>query len=563
MASWLACESLTCDFPLRKSRLEDIILEQVRKEFSKFKRSVLLFCKLAPCRNGSNCYSTHGRECFYLSLLSAISNNDARHFNWLLRKMLNVLPPARIELSGCCSVREDFDKAPLSRISGFCVLPPFNKSNMLASLLHYAVLCCSTDIVADLIPKVQDVSMSNEEWYPFLPLGFSSTPLWLAAFQQQPHIMSLLLNAGASPYEVCNVGYPLCHGYRRTVFTTCENHLPSREVLQSSGAMHRQFPIPLHVVAPLGGRGREWAVDIFESAFRWTSIVAVERPVLQDLVLSMALRPFLKLPCHSEEDILHKQTLCTAMLMDTLLWYWDACHLGLIWLRRLPAAIRDLVRHGALVCGLTVASRRYMAHRQSNFLWRDGVGCLYPSALPRPGEIPSSREVLPALLASCASFHFQLPSRSTASNRFDVEYPADTGSRMSQVTLGMPCFWITLAKAQSLDDPVIRELFRCGALPHVTSLECVPFSASDQKLHDGPTCQCEGVELSAQQRNMSVIYLLTANAVSSLQARCRAIIIKSCQGHGVVPAIRRLPLPSKVIDYLLYHSRRGNSLFRH
>ena len=74
---------------------------------------------------------------------------------------------------------------------------------MITSLLHYAVLCCSSEIVKNLLPRVQNVSSLSEWWYAFLGKEIPFTALWLAALQHDYSTMSLLLEAGASPYETC------------------------------------------------------------------------------------------------------------------------------------------------------------------------------------------------------------------------------------------------------------------------------------------------------------------------------------------------------------------------
>ena len=532
-----------------------------------------VYYELACCNNISRPVS--GFFGHYLSLLSAISYNDRKNFIWLLRKTLAMLRgEASSELRR--PRHEEIRKAPC-RKNYLSSWPSLNESDLTASLLHFAVLCCSVNIVEYLIAGMEDVSMFGKEWYLFLPLGFSSTPLWLASFLQQPRIMRLLLNAGASPYEVCNVGSQ--HGLPRTIFEMCENHQRTRAVLLSRSIMLQQFPVSLPTVILMIAEGSDWMIEFLASTFCWNSDVAKEYSAIHDLMAMPSSRSFLEFPCRSTEDVIHKQTICVRMLVHIIRYWprslWSTYNGEHSWIAEI---IRDLVRHGAFAYGFTTvsASRKFITHHRNSFAQHNSAAYLQRHSFTRHVSqalacdyVLPSRLVFSALLARCASLQLQPPSGiSTVPGPFDMEYPPYSG-RMPltepehpQVPFGTPYFWLSLGTAQSLDCPILRELFHCGALPHVESLETVPFSASDQKLHDGPTCQCEGVELSAVQRKMSVIDL-TSRTVPSLQSSCRATILNSCQGHGVVPAVNKLSFPRKVIDYLLFNSCRSDARFRH
>ena len=126
-----------------------------------------------------------------------------------------------------------------------------------------------------MIAVVQDTSASNTLLCPFLPRGFKSDPLWLGAYQQQPNIMRLLVNAGASPYEVCNLGYCTGYDFRLTIFAMCEKHLPTRTVLENPSIISQKFPIPLHIAIKIFGKGSEWMVEFLNATFRWDAAVVV------------------------------------------------------------------------------------------------------------------------------------------------------------------------------------------------------------------------------------------------------------------------------------------------
>ena len=506
------------------------------------------------CRTLSN--SPTGRQRLYLSLLSAISNNARRHFNWLLRKTMDVLSRDEIESTAemWYPMQEDIDMAPFSSTQAFCSSSRFNKNDMIVSLLHYAVLCCSRGIVVDLIGMVQGVSKSSEEWYPFLPYTLSSTPLWFAALQCQPSIISDLLNAGASPYEVCKVQNGIGPDMDITLYPMCTRQQPIRSALQNLSIESGRFTVPPALETCVIARRSVWIVAFLKATLRWNSDMArVCLPAVLDLMLSEQSGSFLSIPCHSEEDIVHKQAVCVGMLYE-IISQWRS-NMFLLEGAQPATIVRDLVKHGANACGfMTLASTKKFIARYRKIVLRQSREVAFYQRSTAHSDIPSCCEFR-VILAGCARFRFQgLPA--SFPSAYDVAYPAGR-SWTPQVTFAMPFFWTGLYKTRSLDNPIIRELFHCGALPHVKSLESVPFSASDRRLHNGPTCRCEGVELSAQQRAMSITDLiLPPNLVQSLQASCRATIIHSCQWHGVDPAIRKLPLPPNVIEYLLYNCRK-------
>ena len=566
------CELSSCDSALQEPsesvpvRVRRVFAEFQSLEWHKYVPRVVSVpfhrghSKVVVCHALSN--SPAGRQCLYLALLSAISNNDGRHFNWLLRETMDVL--SRDEIKSApemwYAMQEDINIAPFRRIKAFCSSSLFNKSDMIVSLLHYAVLCCSTEIVADLIAKVQDVSKSSEEWYPFLPQRFSCTPLWLAAFQKQPNIMRLLLTAGASPYESCVVAWHYWHfpdpEFCHTVLAMCKNHPQTRNVLQSCSIRSLRFPVPLSVVTQML-EGSDWVVQFLKSTFRWNSDAPGERYKVRLMALQSKGWEFLELPCHSEEDIVHKQIVCIRLLVYAVLYLGNYFFMER---HQLAATVRNLVRHGANACGFTtLASRAFIARYRK---MGPGQNISETSTQQRQRTSVLSKNIFPEMLARCSRSHYQLSSGSSHECCY-MEYPPDS-TMTSHMTFGMSYFWINLYVTKSLDSAVGHELFHCGALTHVNSLKSVPFSTSDGKLHNGPTCRCEGVQLSAQQRKMSITdLLLPPNIVPSLQASCRTAIIHSCQSHGVVPAIRKLPLPSKAIDYLLFNFSRDNLLFRH
>ena len=194
--------------------------------------------------------------------------------------------------------------------------------------------------------------------------------------------------------------------------------------------------------------------------------------------------------------------------------------------------IKDLIRHGAMVLGApTIQSSSVLPPDMQYFREQLILSTVY----------------LPLLLADCARLDHELFTKLfVARGPIRVLYGVEGGQKSH--IFGIPYFWAVLSVIQSLDSPVIRQLFNCGALPHVKSLENVPFSAQDRQLHDGPTCQCDGVELSVEQRKIPISALLTTpRVVPSLQASCRTIIINSTQSHGV----KQLPLPPMMIGYLL------------
>ena len=520
--------------------------------------------------------STDGRKYLYISLLVAISNNEERLFDWLLQITLSVLSRAEVQpmLEKWRPISDYIDEALLSKITSFCQPENFNRSHMTDSLLQYAVLCGSFNIVKSLLLMVQNVSSMSKWWCPFLVEGFSCTPLWLACFKHRYNIMSMLLSSGASPYDAYYSRYESRRDYfPRTIFRSWKGHLVIRTILEDPSMRRQHYPVSLLLTTWLIAKGRCRTVEFLESTFRWNSVVTLnledlERVTSDCITISGLRSKVLQLPCHSEEDIVLKQAICVWLLLYAAgsdSWYpiFHSGESGDIKNDGLTLLIRDLVRHGASVCGFTrSASSRFVA-RYVEIIRRQA-----PASANKLGDplqschaVPA-KTLLPALLAPCAG----LPLHTQLTNGpypWDMDYPP-VDDVTSQATFGMSYFWTALEGERSLDRPVIQELFHCGALPHVKSLESVPFSKWDYRLHDGPTCLCEGVDLSAAQRKMSVAELLTQpNLVQSLQATCRSTVLNSCQGHGVVPAVLKLPLPPKITDYLLYNISRDNPSFRH
>ena len=543
------------------------LLVRVRQVFTKFRslfvpRAVSVHLRRAKCQrvcrtlsNSKNC-----REHLYISLLAAITNNEVRHFKWLLKLTVDVLfrddaqtPPRR-----WWPIREDIDKAILGSGFSFCLPSIWEEHEMIGTLWQYAVLCGSTEIVENLLSLVYNVSSVSEWWYPFLPGDFSCTALWLAALQCEHNIIRLLLNAGASPYETCSVWYRNREHYLPlTIFRTWEKHLVTQTALESQVFRRRQLKVSLVGTTRLIAEGSEHMVEFLKSTFQWNSLVTLDLRGLGEATLDFFKIPglrskFLQLPCYSEEDILRKQAICVCLLLYTV----DVLCLNpgssVRNIEMFSEAIRELVRHGASVCGFTSStSKRFVARHRETVLSRITPP---PHKAGRLGIfLISSSFPLIWLLAPCAIWYIR--AEPDLSGRCDMRYPLEFDSS-SPETIGLSYFLLALQRIESLDHPVIRELYHCGALPHVKSLESVPFSERDNRIHDGPRCQCEDIELSAVQRKMSVTdLLLQPNIVPTLQATCRNTIINSCQGHGVVPAIKLLPLPGRVIEYLLYNIR--------
>ena len=520
------------------------------------------------CRKLTN--STAGRTHLYTALLSAISNNEVTHFNSLLAITEDVLSLDDV-LSTARQwrpIHNRFDEDLVWENSFLCHPSIFSKYDMIASLLQYAVLCGCTSIVEILLPRVEDVSSISSQWCPFLVKGFSCTPLWLAAFQHHYSIMKLLLMAGASPYEAfCSEYQPIGHDSLPLTILSRENHLVTHTLLDSQVNRRRQFPVSLILTARIVDEGSDWLIDFLESTFQWNSVVS---PVTEEdsrkVISHFARIPglwtkVLELPCHSEEDIIRKQAICVELLLyivrfegwRRVLGYRDRTD------HEVDVIIRNLVRHGASACGFTAStSTRFVANYWKTFLRREKP-TMYDDPLIGVSAASSGD-----LFARCA--HLQQQRTATPPNGHHpwyMEYPPERGT-MTSAAVDMAYIWTGLQETRSIENPAIRELFHCGALPHVKSLECVPFSTRDNRIHDGPTCQCDGIELSAMQRKMSIAELFQPpSIVSSLQAACRTTIINSCQGHGVVPAIRQLPIPSQLIEYMLYNVNKDNHLFRH
>ena len=274
--------------------------------------------------------------------------------------------------------------------------------------------------------------------------------------------------------------------------------------------------------------------------------------VTEDYLKISGLRSeVLQPPCYSDEDILCKQVICVPLIMCILSWHfvnfvsWDTDD------DRFAVAVRNLAIHGASVCGFTASTSNRFARYEATLLRR-------ATATPNNGFLwrhhrSISLEALAPHLAPSAIFALQrLPMSPNVHGTWGIAHLlALEPISMSPETIGVPYFWIALQGIGLLNCPVTRDSFHCGALPHVEALETVPLSDQDQRLHDGPTCQCRHIELAAAQRTMSVADLIISpNTVQSLQSRCRSIIINSCQGHGAVPAIKHLPLPGPMIEYL-------------
>ena len=564
----------------------DDLLVELDQTFTEFKngllwrnfvgREVSVRLRRDQCKEVSHrlSNSTDGRAYMYISLLVAISNDDERLFDWLLQTALDVLSRDKVQptLEKWRPISDYIDEALLSKITSFCQPENFNRSHMTDSLLQYAVLCGSFNIVERLILMVQNVSSMSKQWCPFLLKGFSCTPLWLACFKHRYSIMSQLLSSGASPYDAYYSRYKIRNEYSpRIICRSLKGHPVIRTILEDPSMKRRQYPVSLLVTTLLIAKGRCRAVEFLESTFRWNSVVTLyqedfDRGTENYLTISGLTSKVLQLRCYSEEDIIRKQAICVWLLLYVIGFdfFYPIFLLKNIKIDGLAPLIRDLVRHGASVCGFTHStSSRFVARYWEIFSTRASAA---PSNLKDP--FPSTYEVpadtlLPTLLAPCAGLSLFTELKMYDPYPWHMEYlPVDDAR--SPPWFGLSYFWAALEGEKSLYKPVIQELFHCGALPHVKSLECVPYSEWDYKIHDGPTCQCKGVDLSAAQRKMSVAELLTPPYfVQSLQATCRSIILNSCQGHGVVPAVLKLPLSPKIIDYLLYNISRDNPSFLH
>ena len=561
------------------------LLVEVRKRFTDFNRR-LVWSETIPravsvrshrdqCDKGSRMLSNSpdGRKLLYTASLAAISNNEVRHFNWLLALTEDVLSRDEVKPTSRPSwpIQEDIDDTLLRDVAAFCDRILFVKSDMFASLLQYAVLCGSGEIVENLISRVENVSSMSERWCPFLVKGFSCTALCLAGLQHEYSIMRVLLKAGASPYETGISRFESRdHYFPLRILKTWENHLVSDTVLQNPVRRRRQYPVSLLLITLLAAEASDPMIDFLQSIFQWNSVVSPDLGELEGVTGYLkSLSNVLQFPCYSEEDIICKQSICVRVLLfitGHMDWYWTLC----FWDRNgsmFASIIRDMVRHGVPICGsnASVSSRlaaRYQKSARRTPVPPDQGRCLFLHF--RHFRAAPSKYVLPTLLARCANMHAQTPlTIPDAFALWDTDRSPAWAS-MSPATFGSAYFWSFLDVTRSLDNGVIQELFHCGALPGIKTLECVPFSNQDKSLHDGPTCQCAGIELSAAQRRVSVNHLLLLpNIVPSLQASCRTNIINSCQGHGVVHPIKKLPLPGQMIEYLLYNVSRDDSTFRH
>ena len=521
---------------------------------------------LVPADNYSlrvACYEQHylGMEnsqiCWiglYLRLLCAVYYNDRSSLRWLLAKTRDVAvsgnvnpadvkdPPFDIRtiLSGNLYIRtsnrfrsffshglNDHTLPNLWRNfeASFLCDVPFSITDVIESLLHYSVLCGRLEIAKYLIARGVQVSAYSREWYPFLPAHNTATPLSLALFLEQHDMVSLLLGAGASPYEQIYVNG--CLDWEYYTWSVFEKHLQANKV-----PVRQYLPAPLPVVTRLLRRGDDRTIDWLKATFCWAG-VSYESEALATLIEPMC-RSFLEFPCHSKEEVEHKQTICVRLLT-----YITRVSSSVSSSDRIYDLVRDLVRHGGHICGFpAVTSRAQLRQPVAKVNLPGGGPQITRNQLPF--ELPSSRSML-SFLAPCARICILV----TVTTQLDMQH-----------------FWAGLSESESVTNPVVQALFDCGGLPHVRSLQCLPLSPSDQKLHDGPTCQCTGVELSDVQRERSVTDLFRVNTIPSLQAVCRSTILSSCQGHGVVPALMKLKLPAPLLDYLLFNVRGGDMRFR-
>ena len=496
-------------------------------------------------RNGHHAKPTSyiGREHIYASSLRAICYNEDE-LVWKFLQAFSSDEAFELPLEVWCpgSLKD------IRNITKFCSDPSCQMSDIFASLLQYAVMCGNERVVEYLLPFVEDVSALSNQCCPFLPLRFKSTPLWLAAYQQQPTIMRLLFRAGASPYEVCQVRGREGYGLHLNIFTICETHHRSRIVLQSPDVLSRRFPVPLPIVVQILTRGSDRMVEFLKASFRWHCLGGDIILAMDHLASLKQCCSFLELPCHSQEEIAHKQTICTRMLLRVIRYY--SPEMSVLETDWLVATIKDLIRHGAMVCGgMTSTSTSPILHILE-FSGNGMQSCWFVGKAPSCFLQLSDNSRVPQMLANCAADP-ELVRKISAN---PLALTINTVTNRPALFFRVPYFWEVLDVIRCLENPVIRQLFHCGALAHVRSLESIPFSTRDRRLHDGPTCQCEGVTLSTEQMKMSITDLLLAPniPVPSLQASCRNLIIDRLQRHGVVPAIKELPLTQFAKSYLLY-----------
>ena len=154
-----------------------------------------------------------------------------------------------------------------------------------------------------------------------------------------------------------------------------------------------------------------------------------------------------------------------------------------------------------------------------------------------------------AKLAACIGVELRQVITKIIPPRVEVSHAAFAEAYLS---FGFPLAVDRLLYANSTSDEAFSLLVKHGGIPGLTSPEAVPFV--DGRLHDGPACQCHGVELSAAQRNVSALQVVKPATRLSLSHLCRLAVLQACDSHGGTPeqAVSQLGLPPVLEGYLLY-----------
>ena len=431
------------------------------------------------------------------------------------------------------------------------------------SLLHYAVLSGFPGVLEELIKCCDKVSVYSKGQ---LSLFHRCTPLWLAVATHQPEMAQLLLDAGALPLDGIRVKYDT---FPRTfmvpMWAMCGDHTPTCRVLRRYRKRIHASPPHLYEVCIAIKEGLQPMAACMKEFFRWTIGSVDDALSFRLFCIVPQCRSILNLPCHSEEEIRCKQTFCiqllhhiaqvplSSYLLPTSTTASDSSSL------RIGELVRDLLRHGASPWGWLGASGRELSQQWQQCSKRMcGYSCeslrlhidkIVTSARTNPSAIHLEYDARALQAGTCfCQLHPSVPA-----------YSENAEEEIRQIIV--PCidnfpFWTRLAHtaAAAHCDDVLKVLFDAGACRQIPSLSCLPLSSSPLRLHDGPSCTCEDVNLLPEQRAIPVGKLFNSNVVLFLQEACRARIIASCHWHGVVPAIRKLPLPPALIDYLLFNA---------
>eukprot|EP00117_Sycon_ciliatum_P036620 scpid60760/ scgid27543/ len=454
-----------------------------------------------------------------------------------------------------------------------------------ATLVHYAILAGCMEMLTCLVRWGTDVSttlksQAHSKRYAkkSFPLEFSC--LSLAVHLGLPRMVEQLLALGQSPHHTSlqinevELACSKCGSWDVMTSCTCQFTDPSRCAGDGRTCLalwsYPSHPPPATAVFSC----TYWRPEVLKYEqilipyYRWDAEcaeLAFWGPDGFEVEIA-SYKKLLATPCFTKDELVCKKFVCALMLQRMVL---------LQCLDRDPnneetpeeiqkyvTVIRCLIQHGANPSGLSALEAGKLCHDWLQVKQRE-MQCRNVRHQPFSFENRGDPVWLERLgdssafpvLANCVDAQTMVRPYFPQRYRYWHIVAEDARTYFSYAVPPAVCRILNwepyFEENGDAYDELVKLLVDQGGIPGIQSTHEIPFAGG--RLHNGPSCQCDGVVLSAAQRRVSVKDLVRpAPQPRSLLHLCRSAVINACQWYGPVAAIAKLDLPPLLRSFLQF-----------